>query len=123
VWIGFSAATAIQHSSGAHVNGDPLFDTHRVAIFRAALERRVPTMCGWTSWVQAGAMIGYALDIVDMWRQSARYIAQVLRGIDPGTIPIEQPTTVQVAVNMRTARALGIQISPSILTRADEVIE
>jgi len=114
---------AVQQSNGAHIITDPLFDTHRHAIFQAALERRLPTMCQNVPWTRAGAMLAYAPDLVDTWRQSARYVAQILRGADPGTIPIEQPTAVQVAVNMRTARALGVQIPPSILARADEVIE
>jgi putative ABC transport system substrate-binding protein len=114
---------AVQQSSGAHVLSDPLFDMHRDDIFRFALERRLPTVCGLVSWARAGALLAYGLDSRDIWRQSAPYVAEILRGADPATLPIEQPTALPVAVNMRTARTLGLAIPPSILARADEVIE
>jgi len=114
---------AVQRSSGAHFLQDPLFDSRQYDIFRLALDRRLPTMCGMVTWARAGALLAYAPDLLDIWRQSARFVAQILRGADPATLPIEQPTGVQVAVNLRTARALGLTVPPSILVRADEVIE
>lgn len=115
---------AVQQSAdGALVLQDPSFDTHRETIFRLALERRLPTVAGNARWARAGALLTYALDLVDMWRQSARYVSEILRGADPALLPIEQTTAFQVAVNMRTARTLGLTLPPSLLARADEVIE
>ncbi len=112
-----------QSASGALMLADPLFDTHRATIFRLALERRLPTVVGLVPWARAGALLAYAPDLVDMWLQSARYIGEILRGAEPATLPIEQPTAVRVAINLRTARTLGIQIPSPIFGRADEVIE
>jgi putative ABC transport system substrate-binding protein len=116
--------TAVQHSAdGAYVLQDPSFDTHRETIFRLALERRLPTVSGNTRWARAGALLAYALDFVDVWRQSARYVSEILRGADPAMLPIEQANAFQLAVNMRTARILRLSLPPSILARADELIE
>ena len=115
---------AVQQSAdGVLVFAEPIFDSHRETIFRLALERRLPTMVGFVPWVRAGALLAYAVDLVDTWRQATRYVSEILRGADPATLPIEQPTIFQVAINMRTARTLGIELPPSILVRADEVIE
>lgn len=115
---------AVQQSAdGVLVFAEPIFDSHRETIFRLALERRLPTMVGFVPWVRAGALLAYAVDLVDAWRQAARYVSEILRGADPATLPIEQPTIFQVAINMRTARTLGIELPPLILARADEVID
>ena len=115
---------AVQHSAdGAYVLQDPAFDAHRETIFRLALERRLPTVSGHLGWARAGALLAYALDFVDVWRKSARYVSEILRGADPAMLPIEQATTFQLAVNMRTARALRLSLPASILSRADELIE
>jgi putative ABC transport system substrate-binding protein len=109
-------------ADAALVAADPLFDTHRATIFRLALEHRLPTVVGLLPWARAGALLAYAPDLVDMWWQSARYVSEILRGADPATMPIARPTAIHVAVNMRTARTLGIQIPSPILALADEVI-
>lgn len=115
---------AIQQSAdGGLVLPDPTFDAHRKTIFRLALERRLPTVAANAEWVRAGALLGYALDFLDIWRRSARYVNDILRGADPAMLPIEQPTVFHVAVNMKTARALQLTLPPLILGRADEVIE
>ncbi|WP_395712913.1 ABC transporter substrate-binding protein [Reyranella sp.] len=112
-----------QSADGAMVLQDPSFDTHREAIFRLAVERRLPTVTGNARLARAGALLAYALDFVDVWRQSARYVSEILRGADPALLPIEQATAFRVLVNMKTARALGLALPLSLLTRADEVIE
>jgi putative ABC transport system substrate-binding protein len=115
---------AVQRSAdAAYVLQDPSFDAHRETIFRLALERRLPAASGNAAWARAGALLAYGLDFVGVWRQSARYVSEILRGADPAVLPIEQPTTFQLAVNMRTARTLRLSLPPSILARADEVIE
>jgi len=115
---------AVQQSAdGALVLQDPSFDTHRETIFRLALEHRMPTATGNAQTARAGALLAYALDFVDVWRQSARYVSEILRGADPALLPIEQATAFKVLVNMKTARALGLTLPLSLLARADEVIE
>jgi putative ABC transport system substrate-binding protein len=115
---------AVQQSAdGALVLQDPSFDIHRETIFRLALEHRLPTVTGNARWVHAGALLAYALDFADVWRRSARYVSEILRGADPALLPIEQPTVFQFSINMRTARTLGIAIPTLLLARADEVIE
>ncbi|MFO1085729.1 MAG: ABC transporter substrate-binding protein [Reyranellaceae bacterium] len=115
---------AVQQAvDGALVLQDPSFDTHREAIFQFALERRLPTVTGNARLARGGALLAYALDFVDVWRQSARYVSEILRGADPALLPIEQATAFQVLVNMKTARALGFTLPLSLLARADEVIE
>jgi putative ABC transport system substrate-binding protein len=115
---------AVQQSAdGALVLQDPSFDTHRETIFRLALEHRMPTVTGNAQTARAGALLAYALDFVDVWRQSARYVSEILRGADPALLPIEQATAFKVLVNMKTARALGLTLPLSLLARADEVIE
>lgn len=114
--------TVQQSAVGALILADPLFFTHRETIFRLALDHRLPTVGPTVEYAKAGCLLAYALDYVDMWRQSARYISEILRGADPATLPIEEPTAFHFAVNVHTARALGIEIPPSFLVRADEVI-
>lgn len=115
---------AVQQSAdGALVLQDPSFDTHREAIFRLALDRRLPTVTGNARFARAGALLAYALEFVDVWRQSARYVSEILRGADPALLPIERATAFQVLVNMKTARALDLALPLSLLARADEVIE
>ena len=72
---------------------------------------------------RAGALLSYAQEIDAILNRAGYYVAEILRGVDPGTLPIEQPTVFRLAINMRTARALGLTIPPSLLARADEVIE
>jgi putative ABC transport system substrate-binding protein len=102
---------------------DPVFLLHREAIFRTALAERLPTLAGGIAYARAGALAAYALDEQETRRQSARYVAAILRGADPGQLPIAQPTKFILVINLKTARALGLEISPSLLARADEVIE
>jgi putative ABC transport system substrate-binding protein len=115
---------AVQQSAvGALILADPLFFTHRKTIFRLALDHRLPTVGPNSEYAKAGSLLAYSWDVVDIWRQSARYISEILRGADPATLPIEEPTAFHFAINVRTARTLGIEIPPTILARADEVIE
>jgi putative ABC transport system substrate-binding protein len=90
---------------------------------RRALEIGLPTACEWASMARDGCLVGYGPNFAALWRRSAHYVASILRGTPPGELPIEQPTVFEFAVNLRTARQLGITLPPSILARADEVIE
>lgn len=88
-----------------------------------AARHRLPAIYGYTDSVKAGGLMGYGTDYVDLFRRAAAYVVKILKGARPGELPIEQPTKFTLAVNLRTARALGLTIPPSVLLRADQVIE
>jgi putative ABC transport system substrate-binding protein len=92
-------------------------------IIDASAEHQLPAIYQWSEHVDAGGLISYGPSLAAMWRQSGTIVAQILNGSNPETFPFEQPTKFELAVNARTANALSIRIPPSILVRADEVIE
>jgi putative ABC transport system substrate-binding protein len=100
-----------------------LVGNNRTSIAQAALEQRVPSVSGWSFFTEAGGLVSYAPDIPSMFRRSASYVDRILKGAKPGELPIEQPRNVELVVNLKTARVLGIKISHSFLVRADRVIE
>jgi putative ABC transport system substrate-binding protein len=102
---------------------DSLLLVHAVRINTVALGASVPTMHGARELVAAGGLMSYGADFVDLWRRSADCIDKILRGAKPGDIPVEQPTKFELIVNLTTAKALGLTIPPTLLARADEVIE
>lgn len=112
-----------QSVDALYVIQDPIFIAHRQTIFRMAIDHRLPTMTGRLDWVGAGALMAYAVDIIAVARRSAHFIKEILRGADPATLPIEQPTEVSLAVNMATARALGLRLPNALLSRASMVVE
>jgi putative ABC transport system substrate-binding protein len=102
---------------------DALMLVHAVRINTMALGARTPTMHGSRELVAAGGLMSYGADFVDLWRRSADYIDKILRGAKPADIPVEQPTKFELAVNLTTAKALGLTVPPTLLARADELIE
>ena len=80
-------------------------------------------MCEWASMARDGCLLGYGPNYAVLLRRSADYVARILRGAKPGELPIEQPALFDFAVNLKTAKALGITIAPAVLVRADEVFE
>jgi putative tryptophan/tyrosine transport system substrate-binding protein len=102
---------------------DTLTSVHAIRIDSLALGARVPTMHGAREFVAAGGLMSYGADLVDLWRRSANYIDKILRGAKPADIPVEQPTKFELILNLTTANALGLTIPPTVLARADEVIE
>ena len=101
----------------------PLFSQHAARLAELARRSRLPTMAGETGFAAAGGLMTYGRDIVDNFRRSARYIDRILRGAKPADLPFEQPTRFQLVVNLKTANALGLTLPPSLLLRADEVIQ
>jgi putative ABC transport system substrate-binding protein len=106
-----------------YLAADPLLITHRVDINVLAQRARMPTMATWREFVEAGSLMSYGSNIPDQFRRAADFVDRILRGTKPGDIPIEQPTKFELAVNLKTAKAIGLAVPPSVLARADEVIE
>jgi len=98
-------------------------NTNRVRINTLALGARLPTMHGLREYVEAGGLMSYGANIPDLFRRAAEYVDKILRGAKPGDLPVQQPTKFDLVVNLATAKALGLTIPESFLTRADEVIE
>ena len=96
---------------------------NRVRINTLALGARLPTMSSIRAYVEAGALISYGANFPDLWRRAADYVDKILRGAKPADIPVEQPTKFDLVINLTTARVLGLKLPPSLLARADEVIE
>jgi putative ABC transport system substrate-binding protein len=93
----------------------------RIATF--AIERRLPTISGWDVYAEAGMLMMYGPSLKACWSRTAYYVSRILKGANPAEIPVEMPNTVEMIVNLRTAKALGINIPQSLLLRADRVIE
>jgi ABC-type uncharacterized transport system substrate-binding protein len=106
-----------------YVVGDPLIFSNRVRISTLAVGARVPTMYNFREYVQAGGLMSYGPNFPDLFRRAADYVDKILRGSKPADIPVEQPTKFDLVINLTTARALGLTIPPTLLARADEVIE
>jgi putative ABC transport system substrate-binding protein len=88
-----------------------------------ALTARLPTILNTRDFIQAGALISYGPNIPTLFRRAADYVDKILRGAKPADIPVEQPTKFDLTINLITAKALGLEIPPTLLARADEVIE
>jgi putative ABC transport system substrate-binding protein len=106
-----------------YVVTNALIFTHRIRINTLALAARLPTMHSVRAYVEAGGLISCGPNYPDLFRRAADYVDKILRGTKPGDIPVEQPTKFDLVVNLTTAKALGLTIPPTVLTRADEVIE
>lgn len=105
------------------VLGSALFVPARRQIPELALKARLPTSFHQSQWAEVGGLMSYGFNFPQMWRAGAEMVAKILRGAKPGDIPMEQPTTYELAINMRTAKTLGIRIPESIRVRVDRVVE
>jgi len=106
-----------------YVCTDALATTNRIRINTSALGVRLPTMHGTRDYVEAGGLMSYGPNFPDLYRRAADYVDRILHGAKPGDIPVEQPIKFDLVVNLTTAKALGLDLPPTLLARADEVIE
>jgi putative ABC transport system substrate-binding protein len=102
---------------------EALVDANRTRIITLALGARLPTIFNAGYFVQAGALMSYGPNYSDLFRRTAEYVDKILRGTKPADIPVEQPTKFEFIINLKTANALGLTVPPTLLARADEVIE
>ena len=102
---------------------DPLVNTHRIRINTLALADRLPTMHGSREPVEAAGLMSYGPNLPDLWRRAGDYVDKILRGANPADIPVEQPRTFEFVINLKTVKALGLNIPRILLARADQLIE
>ena len=106
-----------------YVCNDPLVTTNRTRINTLASGMRLPTMYNVRDFVEAGGLMSYGPNFLDLFRRAADFADKILRGAKPSDIPVEQPTKFELVINLKTAKALGLTIPPTMIGRADEVIE
>jgi putative ABC transport system substrate-binding protein len=122
----YGSAFAGMRQAGAdalEITSSPEFASNASALAALAIETRLPTMCEWAEMARSGCLLGYGPDFDELERRVAGYVARIFRGAAPGELPIERPTRFGFAVNLKTAKALGLMIPQSTMARTDEVIE
>jgi putative ABC transport system substrate-binding protein len=116
------ATLARNGADALHVAGDTFFTSRRVQFATLAATNRIPATYPSREAVEVGGLMGYATDRVDMWRQVGAYTGQILKGVKPADLPVLQSTKFEFIINLQTARALGLEVPPTLIARA-EVIE
>jgi putative tryptophan/tyrosine transport system substrate-binding protein len=117
------AAFAAKPDGGLIILPDLFNTSHRDAIIGLAARHRLPAVYPFRYFAESGGMISDGVDTVDLFRQSASYVDRILKGVNPGELPVQQPSKFELVINLKTAKALGLTVPPSLLARADEVIE
>jgi putative ABC transport system substrate-binding protein len=114
---------ARQTADALYVPGDTLTYEHRQLIAELALKYRLPSLFLFRAHVEAGGLMSYGTDLLDLYRRAGGYVDKILKGAKPADLPIEQPTKFELVINLKTAKALGLTVPQSLLVRADEVIQ
>ena len=120
---GAFAAMTRERAQALFVAAGVLTTEHRKSLVDLAARNRIPAMWGERQFVEVGGLMSYAVNFYDEIRRAAAYVSKILKGAKPADLPVEQPTMFELVINLKTARALGLTISPSLLSRADQVIQ
>jgi ABC-type uncharacterized transport system substrate-binding protein len=112
-----------EDASGVIVTPDVLTQIHRQLFVQLALMHRLPAIYWARAYVEAGGLMSYSADLLELRRRAAHYVDRLLRGTKPADLPVERPTKFELVINLKTAKALGLTIPPSLLARADQIIE
>ena len=120
--IAFASAAA-QHADAIIVFGDPLTVNNAPRVTALAAEHRLPALYLFRLFTTNGGLVSYGFDIADLFFRAGSYVDKILKGTKPSDLPVEQPTKFELVINLKTAKALGLTVPPSLLVRADEVIE
>jgi putative ABC transport system substrate-binding protein len=118
-----SAFKAVRRADGLLQLDSPLFTTHRARLAALAVTSRLPAIYTFREYVEVGGLVSFGAHFPDFYRRAATYVDKILKGAKPADLPVEQPTKFELAINLKTAKALGLTIPPSVLGRADEVIQ
>jgi len=130
--VGVRDAAEIEHAivdfarephGGLVVLPEPITTTHRALILALSTRHRLPAIYSVVSFAREGGLMSYGVDTIDLYRRAAGYLDRILHGVAPSQLPVQQPTKFELVINLKTARALGLTIPPTLLARADEVIE
>jgi len=119
----FDAAGAARRAGALVVVIDAITLANRQRIVDLAMKYRLPAIYSSREFVDIGGLISYGVSYPDLYRRAATYVDKILKGTKPADLPVEQPTKLELVINLKTAKALGIEVPPSLLARADEVIE
>jgi putative ABC transport system substrate-binding protein len=116
-------ATVKQNANALLAFPDPVTSAHREQIAEFAVKQRLPSVFGWSDYVEVGGLMSYGPDHNALWRRVALYVDKILKGAKPGDLPVEQPTKFEFLINLKTAKQIGITIPPNVLARADRVLK
>ena len=116
-------AIAREHADALIVLSDAFMTAHRAVLARLAAEHQLPAMYGHNLYTEAGGLMSYGPSIPDLLRRAAVYVDKILKGATPADLPVQQPVKFDLIINLKTAKALGLDIPPTVLARADEVVE
>jgi len=110
-------------NGGVIVTAGPAANVHREQINALMVRHRLPTVYPFRYYVESGGLVGYGPDIIGEYRPAAAYVDRILRGEKPANLPVQTPTKYELVINLKTAKSLGLEVPPTLLARADEVIE